>query len=134
MASIDEKTIDTVKESMQRCLSKPEFLDRFYDEFMKSPEIREKFQNTDMAMQKIVLKSSLHLMLNVAKGNAGEAMNKLAVSHDHSHRNIPRNLYVIWLNAMIYAVRNTELNFTVELEKSWREVMQPGIDYMSERY
>lgn len=112
MANIDEKTINIVKESMQRCLAKPEFLDRFYDEFMRSPEIREKFENTNMVMQKIVLKSSLHLMLNVARGAAGDAMNQLAISHDRSHRNIPKNLYSLWLNAMIYAVRSTDINYT----------------------
>ena len=134
MGVVAEKTIATVKDSMQRCLAKPEFLDRFYDEFMKSPEIRDKFQNTNMAMQKIVLKSSLYLMLNVAGGKPGDAMNQLAVSHDRTHRNIPPELYALWLNAMMFAVKNTDNQYTLEMEKSWREVMQTGIDYMGERY
>lgn len=134
MASINEKTVNMVKESMQRCLAQPEFLDRFYDEFMRIPEVRDKFLNTNMAMQKIVLKSSLYLMLNAAKGSCGDAMNKLAISHDRNHRNIPRSLYDLWLNAMIGAVKATDINCTPEIENAWREVMKPGIDYMIERY
>jgi hypothetical protein len=134
MGMVAEKTIEIVKDSMLRCLAKPEFLDRFYDEFMKTPAISEKFRDTNMVMQKIVLKASLHLMLNAARGTPGEAMNKLAIEHDRGHRNIPRELYGLWLEAMVSAVKSTDVQCTNELELAWREVMQPGIDYMASRY
>jgi hypothetical protein len=134
MVSVAEKTIELVKESMQRCLSNRTFMDKFYDEFMMSPEVQEKFKNTNMAMQKIVLKSSLHLMLAVARGYRGEAMDKLALSHDRNHRAIPPNLYQFWLNAMVSAVKATDVHCTLEVENAWREVMQVGANYMGERY
>lgn len=134
MANVNEQTIELVKDSMQRCLTKPAFMDIFYDEFMKSPEVQEKFKNTNMAMQKIVLKSSLHLMLAVARGYRGDSMDKLAISHDRNHRAIPPNLYQFWLNAMVNAVRATDTNCTPTTESAWREVMQVGANYMSDRY
>lgn len=134
MTFVAEKTIELVKESMQRCLSNHTFMDKFYDEFMKSPEIKDKFLNTNMAMQKIILKSSLHLMLAVAKGYRGDAMDKLALVHDRNHRAIPPALYQFWLNAMVSAVKATDIHCTQEVENAWREVMQVGANYMSERY
>jgi len=134
VAIVAEKTIDIVKESMQRCFTRQSFMDRFYDEFMKDPDVWEKFRNTNMAMQKVVLKSSLYLMLGVAKGLPSAAMDKLAVSHDRNHRNIPADLYQHWLNAMVSAVNSSDSQVTPEIEYAWREVMQAGIDFMSGRY
>jgi hypothetical protein len=134
MAVVAEKTIEIVKASMQRCLAKQAFMDKFYEEFTASSDVREKFKNTNMAMQKIVLKSSLHLILAVARGYQSEAMNKLAMSHDRNHRAIPPNLYQYWLSAMVSAVKATDTQFSLEIENAWREVMQTGIDFMSDRY
>lgn len=118
MAIIAAKTIAIVKGSMQRCLARHNFMDRFYDEFMKNPDVSEKFKDTNMAMQKIVLKSSLYLMLGVANGSPGIAMNKLAVAHDRNHRAISAILYQHWLNAMVNVVKATDLQITPEIENA----------------
>ena len=134
MASVAVKSIDSVKESLQRCVGKTEFMDKFYDEFLKNPEVQERFKNTNMAMQKVILKSSMHLMLATARGTPGAAMDKLAASHDRAHKAIPAHLYQVWLEAMMYAVKVTDPQFTAELDSDWRAVMQPGVEFMSGKY
>jgi truncated hemoglobin YjbI len=134
MTKVADKTIDTVQESMYRCLSKPEFMDRFYEAFMSSPDIQSKFHATNMALQKIVLRSSLHLMLGVARGQPGEGMKKLAESHSRHQRDIPVPMYEKWLDAMVRAAKACDPQFSNELESMWREVMQPGIDFMTAHY
>ncbi|MBK8817090.1 MAG: hypothetical protein IPN42_16990 [Methylococcaceae bacterium] len=134
MTLVATKNIEIVKESMQRCLRKPDFMDKFYDEFLKSAEVQEKFKNTNMTMQKVILKSSLHLMLATAKGTPGAAMDKLALSHDRGHKAIPAHLYKVWLEAMLYAVKVTDPEYTPELDGVWREVMLPGVEFMSGKY
>lgn len=134
MAVVSDKSIDLVKESMKRCLADQKFMDRFYEGFMAFPETREKFKNTNMAMQKIVLKSSLHLILAVAKGYRSDGMNKLAISHNRYNRAITPNLYGYWLDAMVNAVKLTDPQISPTIERAWREVMQVGTDFMSERY
>ena len=134
MTSVAAKSIDAVKASMQRCLSKPEFINRFHDEFMGNTEVLEKFNNTNITMQKVILKSTLHLMLNSALGTPGVGMLRFAVSHDRNNKAIPAHLYQYWLDAMVSAVKTTDPQFSPELESDWRKVMQPGIDFMSEMY
>jgi hypothetical protein len=132
--TVAANTINIVKESMQRCLAQPLFMDRFYEAFMMLPWVQEKFKNSNMAMQKIVLKSSLHLMLNVAKGSPGASMHKLAILHDRNNRDVLPEQYQHWLNAMVNAVKATDTQFTSEIEMAWRDVMQPGINFMSGQY
>lgn len=134
MANVADKTIDAVQESLYRCLSKPEFMDRFYETFMSSPDIQAKFQNTNMGLQKIVLRSSLHLMLGVARGQPGEGMKKLAESHSRHQRDIPVPMYAKWLEAMVGSAKACDPQFSPELEAKWREVMRSGIDFMTAHY
>lgn len=134
MKSVARKSINAVKESMQRCLSKPEFINRFHDEFMSNTQVQEKFNNTNITMQKVILKSTLHLMLNTALSTPGVGMLRFAVSHDRNNKAIQPYLYQYWLDALVSAVKTTDPQFTPELESEWRNVMQPGIDFMCEMY
>ncbi len=134
MASIDTQSINAVKESMQRCLSQPKFIDYFHSEFMNNSGVQEKFKNTNIVMQKAILKSTLHVMLNAALGSPGSGMLKFAVSHDKNNKAISPHLYQHWLDTLLIAVKAVDSQFTSEIERSWRVVMQPGIDFMIEWY
>jgi hypothetical protein len=134
LASVDTQSINAVKESMQRCLGQPKFIDYFHGEFMNNSEVREKFKNTNVVMQKAILKSTLHVMLNAALGSPGSGMLKFAVSHDKNNKAIPPHLYRHWLDALLISVKTVDSQLTSEIERSWRVVMQPGIDFMIEWY
>ena len=134
MAGVAAQSIKEVKESMQRCLNNPEFISRFHGEFMNNAEVQEKFNHTNIVMQKVIMKSTLHVMLNAALGAPGVGMLRFAVSHDRNNKAIPAHLYQHWLNALAVAVQATDPKFTDELGNDWRTVMQPGIDFMTEMY
>ncbi|SJM91628.1 conserved hypothetical protein [Crenothrix polyspora] len=129
--------LEIVKASLKRCLANPDFLDRFYKNFMAmSVQIAEQFKNTDFAFQKIMLKSSLHIMVTMASGgmqNSG-AMEKLATVHNREHRNIKPEWYYDWLDALVKTIKEIDPSYNAELEQLWRTAMQPGIAYMQLKY
>lgn len=129
--------LEEIKASLKRCLADPNFLDIFYKNFMSaSVQIAEKFKNTNFAYQKIMLKSSLHIMTAMAMGGMqqSDALNKLATLHDRRHRNIKPEWYEDWLDALIKAINATDPLYSARAELLWRDAMRPGIEYMQSKY
>lgn len=112
-------------------------VERFYELFLAaSPEVAKKFEATDFAHQRHVLRSSLFLlMLADVEGSPGQALlDRLAESHGPRGLDIRPELYEIWLDCLTLAVEDTDPEFDDEVERSWRRVMEPGIHVMIARY
>jgi len=120
-------------DSFDRCSNDPAFLDRFYECFLScSEEVREKFSGTDMKAQKDVLLISLSYMM-MAQQNP-EILLKTAQKHNVNNRNIPPHLYSYWLDSMVKAVQITDARFDASVEKAWRTILEPGVNYMIDHY
>ena len=131
------KTVTEAKRSLNACLKNPDFLDRFYTLFLSSSEaVREKFKNTSISKQKIVLKSSLHIMLLLAQGKLAEtsALQHMAERHSRKDLDIDPSFYNTWLECMIVAAKGSDLDFTNETEKAWRDSLAPGIEFLQSHY
>ena len=125
------------KDSLQRCLSKPEFLDIFYEKFLaSSDEIKEKFVNTRFPNQKIMLKASLHIMLLLAQGGIKntETLQKLADKHNKKGLDIRPEFYQYWVSSMIFAVKSCDPKYTDILAEAWINALKPGVDFFTSKY
>ena len=121
--------IDIFTESLSRCTKDPKFMDVFYQKFIaESQEVKDHFKNTDMDRQKKMLLHSLANM--VIAYERPEILSDVAVKHDARHLNIMPDLYVTWLECLIQAAQIIDPLFNDEVERSWRIVMQNGIDYL----
>ncbi len=112
------------------------FFKVFYDRFISSsPEVAEKFEHTDMAAQRRVLKGSFYHVLNffVTK-EASDYLADIALTHDRHHRDIRPDLYDLWLECLIHTVEEHDDKFSDEVELAWRLVMVNGITYMKFKY
>ena len=128
-----ERYVELFNDSFERCSRDPEFLDRFYEIFMgTSDEVRDKFKNTDMQAQKNTLLYSLSYMM-IAHSKP-DVLKGIADRHNSSQLDIKPQLYALWLDSMVEAVRLTDPQTSERTEQAWRQVMQPGIDYMINRY
>jgi hemoglobin-like flavoprotein len=134
---VDSERLEAYVGSLTRCLGIPAFLDRFYEVFVgASPEIAEKFKNTNFARQKVALGQSLYLMVMAAEG--GEAavayLDRIAERHARNALDIRPELYDIWLDALIATARELDSEFDDETEAVWREMIRPGMEIMRSRY
>jgi len=132
-----ERDIELFNDSLERCTGRPGFLDRFYELFMaSSEEVAAKFKHTDFRKQKKALRVSLYKMMLVREGNAGADADLERLAHLHSRRqlDVRPELYELWLDRLIQAVREFDPVFSGETEKAWRNVMRPGIEFMKARY
>jgi hemoglobin-like flavoprotein len=130
--------IQAARDSLSRCVKNPAFLDRFYELFVaSSEEIRKKFEKTDFARQKRVLQDSLFLMLVSAGTSGGPAhaeLSKLAERHSRGQLGIKPEWYDIWLRCLLQAVEEHDPQYRPELSAAWRNSLQRGIAFLSDRY
>lgn len=133
---MDERDVELFNDSLERCLSKPGFLGRFYGLFLaSSPVVAKKFEHTDMRKQRRMLRTSLYIMM-LASGGSERAVHleRLAGLHSRAGRDIQPELYDLWLDRLLQATRECDPMFDSETETAWRRVLQPGIEFMKSRY
>jgi len=124
-------------DSLERCTASSEFLDRFYDLFLaSSTEVAEKFRHTDFPRQKRMLKASLYMMILMAEGKTEiqRDLQRIAKRHSSTDLDIRPELYTLWLDCLIQAVRECDPRFTPETETAWRRIMEQGIKFMQSYY
>lgn len=129
--------IEHFNDSLTRCISNPDFLKRFYELFMaSSPEVRDRFRQTDFQKQHRVLKASLFMMMLAADGHQEglDHVARLGARHSKRDLDIPPHLYDLWLQCLIQAVRECDRLFTPETERVWRQMMEKGIASMKAAY
>ena len=112
------------------------FFESFYDRFLSIDEgIASRFANTDMARQQKMLKKSFYrLFAFYASSQADDYISQIAESHNRKHMDIRPEFYDIWLDCLIYTVRQFDAEFSEDVELAWRLVMTPGITYMKFKY
>jgi hypothetical protein len=87
---VTPREIELFNDSLERCLSRPGFLDRFYELFLdSSDEVREKFRHTDFQKQKRMLKGSLYMIMAAAeeKPEGFVHLERIARMHNRHERN-----------------------------------------------
>jgi hemoglobin-like flavoprotein len=131
--------VETFRTSLKRCLGSPDFLHTFYEAFLaSSDEVGEKFRNTDLKRQTLMLADSLYVLANAAlseEGSVGRgSLPHVAARHSRNDLDIRPGLYDVWLEALLATVRCYDPKFTPAIEEAWRATLGWGIEYMRSRY
>jgi hemoglobin-like flavoprotein len=136
MAEPTERDVERFNDSLER-MAGHRFLERFYELFVgASPEVRAKFARTDFRVQRRVLKISLYMLMLAAEGRpTGRAhLEDIARRHSRAGLDIRPELYDLWLECLVAAVREHDPRFDADVERAWRAVLAPGIEVMKSRY
>jgi hemoglobin-like flavoprotein len=133
---ICEGDIELFNDSIERCSSDPEFLRRFYTLFLASSDtVAKKLERTDLRKQARLLKTSLYIMM-LANDESERVVHleRLAKLHSRTGLDIKPELYDLWLDRLLQAVKESDPMFDMETETAWRRMLQPGIEFMKSRY
>jgi hemoglobin-like flavoprotein len=112
-------------------------MDKFYANFKAShPSIPPFFVKTDMSKQHKLLKEGITFLLMSAGGSgfAQNEMKKLGVRHDTDHLNVKPELYRFWIDSLMKTVKEFDQNYTPELDKKWRTILETGIQQFKDKY
>jgi hemoglobin-like flavoprotein len=134
---MDAAMISAVKQSYGRALGNHDLMDDFYNKFIKShSDIAKHFVNTDLKVQQEVLKQSLSMAILFPQENmiARHAMERIRKSHAHDALNIKPELYGHWLESLLAVVKESDPEFTPELEQQWRSVLGHVLDFIKSGY
>lgn len=129
------KAADIVMQSYGRCCASDTFFDSFYEHFLaSSPEIRDKFANTNMAGQKLLLRQGILNVVLYARGMPDTKLKALGCSHSRQGMNIRPELYTLWFNALATTIREHDQESTPEVITAWREVVSKSVDVITAEY
>jgi hemoglobin-like flavoprotein len=133
---MNERDVELFNDSIERCSCRPEFLRRFYTLFLASSDtVAKKFECTDLRKQARMLGTSLYtMMLASDESERIVHLERLATLHSRAELDIKPELYDLWLDRLLQAVREFDPMFDRETETAWRRVLQPGIEFMKSRY
>lgn len=135
---MDTPAIMVFNDSLARCLRGDQFFQRFYEHFLaSSPEVREKFRNTDFRNQRRMLQTSFYMLVEyIALGwpECKAYLERIAVAHSKHGRDIPPHLYDLWLECLLSAVKESDPHYSTEVEAAWRFMMGAGIVFLKSRY
>lgn len=131
-----ERNVELFNDSIERCSCRPEFLRRFYTLFLASSDtVAKKFECTDLRIQARLLKTSLYIMMLASyESERVVHLERLAKLHSRKELDIRPELYDLWLDRLVQAVKEFDPMFDMETETAWRRMLQPGIEFMKSRY
>jgi len=131
-----EIDVELFNDSIERCSNRSDFLRRFYTLFLASSDtVAKKFGHTDLKKQARLLKTSLYIMM-LASGESERSVHleRLAKLHSRAELDIQPELYDLWLDRLVQAVKEFDPMFDPETDIAWRRALQPGIEFMKSRY
>jgi len=129
--------IEEVRMSYGRSLSNRKLIDRFYEIFMAShPDIPKLFENTDFDKQKDLLSQSINMAILFPQKNkiATNAIDRISKTHSKENMDINPKFYPYWLDSLITTLSESDPEFTTDLERQWRLILQETIDHISKGY
>lgn len=120
--------------SYQRAIS-PDyhgFFARFYQLFTDAnPRVRQLFAATDMERQyQMLMESMTHLISFARDQDPSDEMKNMALVHGKTGLGIREDFYDLWLESLIQTVKERDPKFDAHIDKAWRKILQPGIDFM----
>ena len=132
-----EAEIHIFHTSLARCIVDPRFFDKFYERFLRSsPEVAEKFQNTNFHHQKNALKLSFYAIQSAAVRRTPDfsELAQTARRHGRTEADIAPRLYDLWLETLIGTAAEIDALFTEDVANVWRTAFRPAIEYMIAHY
>lgn len=124
-----------VMQSYGRCCANASFFDTFYENFLaSSPVIRNRFVNTDMIAQRHLLRAGILNLVLYARGMPDTKLRALGESHSRTGLDIRPELYDLWLEALVRAVKSHDSDARDEDLSAWYEVMGKGINLIKSYY
>ena len=112
------------------------FFSKFYKRFTAtSPDVSEKFKNTDMQKQKVMMQESFDHMLKFHLSHqATDYLQRIAHLHNENNIDISPQLYDLWLESLIATVKELDPKYDRDVGLAWEIVMSAGTTYMKDSY
>lgn len=132
-AAVSHQEMATAKDSYRRCCAADGFFPSFYRNFFATaPEVEALFANTDFTRQHKLLQHAIGLLLNFPNQQPSEPTILSRVAERHSRRDldIAPSLYPAFVESLMKTVGEYDSEFTPEVDRAWRNTVEPGIKYM----
>lgn len=129
------KAADIVMLSYGRCCASDGFFDTFYEHFLASSlEVHDKFANTNMAAQKLLLRQGILNVVLYARGMPDTKLRALGCSHSRKAMDIRPELYNLWFKALAKTIEEHDKQVTAEIIAAWREVINKSVAVIVAEY
>lgn len=128
--------VEAVQASFRRCDS-PGFYDTIYEKFLaKSDEVRRLFAKTDFKRQKVILRSTITLMVRfqLPDPQAQKVFENVGQTHSRGGHAVHPSLYGLWLESLLEAIAKHDPEASPELADAWRAYLKGGVHLIIAAY
>lgn len=133
--TLEQLAYTIAQHSYTRCLRVPAFFDSLYERLLTAdPAIPPMFEGTEFPKQHKVLQHGLGLLLSYANKPDPALLDRIAARHSAGGVNVPPDMYRHFVDALLHAVRTNDPSCSDDVERAWREALEPGIEFMRSRY
>ncbi|QEP43446.1 globin [Ectothiorhodospiraceae bacterium BW-2] len=121
-----------VHDSLNRASQHEEFIDIFYDDFFHNATgALQFFKVVDMERQKKKLRSTLKTLIQAIDEEPGLEFYLEYLARMHQRFHIPPEMYEVWVDSLMVALRRCDPLFCQSQEELWRRVLQHSVDILS---
>jgi hemoglobin-like flavoprotein len=121
--------------SYGRCLRAPDFFGDLYDRLLESdPSIPPMFAATEFPKQHRLLQHGIGLLLSYARKPDPTLLQRIAARHSAGGVDVKPEMYGLFIDALLHAVRSSDPRCDAEVEEAWREAVRPGVEFMKSQY
>ncbi|MBF8269431.1 MAG: hemoglobin-like flavoprotein [Gammaproteobacteria bacterium] len=108
------------------------FFELFYKKLIaRGPDISRLFARTDMDRQvKMLMQSITHVTAFSATLEPTDELDFISKLHGRDKLDLPSAYYDIWLDCLLETVSEKDPKYDDHVNRAWRTVMAPGIEYM----
>jgi hemoglobin-like flavoprotein len=118
-------------DSFERVKAGNKFLDLFYEKFLgSSEEVSRLFEGVSMSRLKTMLQITLYWPMLACDGNATSVDRLMKLGVLHRGKGVMEHHYKLWIDSLMSTVEECDENYTVAVDRAWREVMSVGIKIM----
>lgn len=121
--------------SYERCLRQPSFFAVLYDHLLASdPRIPPMFEETEFPRQHKLLQHGIGLLLSYARAPDDILLERIAARHNTRGVDVPPPMYDHFVESLLAAVRDSDPGVDSDVERAWREALEPGLTFMKSKY
>ncbi len=116
-----------MRKSYRRCLaSSREFINDFYESFLKISPHKNDFDDLKLKRQSVMLQMAMDVLLDL--DNKGQLLAKMVQPAAKSHANYQIADFKMFLDALIGTVKKHDVYWDEVVEKAWLEVRDGAME------
>lgn len=113
----------------------PDFLDHFYENFIKSDRtIAKILEGGDVEKRKALMLAEIVATIQFHRGAKASDLILAKLAHNHQEIDLPSSMYEPWLESLLLTLQSHDPKWSDDLNNIWRQTLSKGLAYLTHQH